>query len=122
MGLSRRRKTILLLESNAILVMDIKETLRDIGCAVEIARDRAEALEKINQRKTYDFIIVNNRIPQIDGEEFYTRVSAQDKDLAKKIIFISEEVTEFIKSTGNPFLVKPFAPDQLVKAIQGIIH
>ncbi len=122
MRLLRRRKNILLLESNAILVMDIKETLRDVGCAVEIARDRAEALEKINQKKTYDFIIVNNQIPQIDGEEVYTRVSAQNKDLAKRIIFISEEITEFIKSTGNPFLAKPFATEQLVKAIQGIIH
>jgi hypothetical protein len=44
-----------------------------------------------------------------------------NKDLAKKIVFVSAHITDFIKSTGNSYVVKPFSDEQLIKAAKKII-
>lgn len=103
------------MEANSIIAMDIAQTFEDKGYRVDIARDGVEALENIIQ-KAYDLIIAHN-MPQMTGEEFYREVFALNRDLAKKIIFTSANITEFIESTGNPFLAKPFSPEQLIEIV-----
>ncbi|HEX3035770.1 MAG TPA: response regulator, partial [Thermodesulfobacteriota bacterium] len=90
----------------------------DKGYRVDIARDGVEALENIIQ-KAYDLIITDN-MPQMTGEEFYREVLSLNRDLAKKIIFTSANITEFIKSTGNPLLEKPFFKEELIKTVEGL--
>ncbi len=110
-------KTILVIEDQKIISLDIKTTLKDIGYMVDSALDGLEGIKKIEQKKAYDLIILNNSMPRMTGKEFYIKVLALNKDLAKKVMFVTGRVTEFIKSTGNPFLTKPFSPEQLVEAV-----
>lgn len=109
---------ILIIEDEGIISLDVKETLKSMGFAVETAADGIEGLEKIKQKQTYSSIILNNNMPEMDGEEFYIRVLALNKDLAKRIVFASGQITDFIRSTGNPFLVKPFSHEQLIEAVK----
>jgi hypothetical protein len=57
-------------------------------------------------------------MPRMDGEELYKEVFALDRDQAKKMIFASREATDFIQSTGNPFLEKPFFREELIKSVK----
>ncbi len=107
--------TILLIEDSSIIAMDVAQTFEGNGYRVDIARDRVEALEKIKQ-KTYD-LIIDDDMPQMTGEDFYKEVLVFNRDLAKRIIFISDSITEFIESIGNPVLVKPFNPEQLIEIV-----
>ena len=61
--------------------------------------------------------ISHNNMPQMAGEKFYKEVLALDRDLAKKITFTSSNITEFLKTTGNPVLAKPFDPEQLIEMV-----
>jgi CheY-like chemotaxis protein len=113
-------RSILLIENDLIIAMDIRQTLQSIGYEVEIVIDGVEGLKKIKQ-KVYDLIITTNDMPRINGEQLYKEVLALDKDLAKKILFISANITDFIKSTGNPFLEKPFSNEELIEAVKKLI-
>jgi hypothetical protein len=55
------------------------------------------------------------------GSELYLEVKKLSPDLAKRIIFISGIITDFVESTGNRFLMKPFSHKQLVEAVKGFI-
>lgn len=74
---------ILIVEDDSITALDLKDPLKEFG-VVEIARDGAEALEKIKQ-KAYDLIITDDYMSQIKGEELYKEVLALNRDLAKKL-------------------------------------
>ncbi|HEX3035317.1 MAG TPA: hypothetical protein VHT73_09310, partial [Thermodesulfobacteriota bacterium] len=76
------------------------------GYKVEFAFDKAGGLEKI-KKKEYDLIIICTQFKG-NGEKFYTELLSFNENLAKKVMFISGNITEFIRLTGNPFLEKPF--------------
>ena len=113
-------KNILVIEDEVIINLEVEITLKSMGYIVDSALNGLEGIEKIKQKKTYDLIILNNDMPQMTGEEFYTKVVALNGDIAKRIIFTSGLKTDFIRSTGNPFLLKPFSPEQLIEAVMNI--
>jgi CheY-like chemotaxis protein len=58
-------------------------------------------------------VISDFRMPVLNGGEFYHQVRQLKPDLARRIIFltgdvVNEETQEFLNSTGNPHLGKPF--------------
>ncbi|HEX3036693.1 MAG TPA: response regulator [Thermodesulfobacteriota bacterium] len=110
------KRKILIIGVDRIISMDIQQTLKSLGYNLEIAQGKAEGIEKIRQN-TYDLIIIND-LPQDDGESFYKGVSALSAYLTEKILFISANITDFIKSTGNPFLSKPFSDEQLIEIVK----
>jgi two-component system, OmpR family, response regulator TrcR len=116
----RYKKRILIVENDKIVAQLIKETLEIEGFKVEVASDGVEGLEKIKQ-KEYDVIISDCEMPRMKGSEFYLEVRKLSPDLAKRIIFTSGTITDFIKSTGNRFLMKPFSLQQLVKVVKELI-
>lgn len=113
-------KRILLVKNELIIAMDMAQTLEGIGYDVEITQDGVEGMENIN-RKDYDLIIVDNNMPRMNGEEMYKEVFSSNEGLARKMMFVSAEITDFIRSTGNPSLVKPFSDEQLINAVKKMI-
>ena len=109
-------RRILIIGIDRIISMDIEQTLENIGYDVEVAVGEEKGLEKIKQN-SYDLIVINN-LSHDEGKSFYKEVLAFDKDSADKILFISGSITDFIKSTGNPYLSKPFADEQLIELVK----
>jgi CheY-like chemotaxis protein len=113
------RKKILIVEDYEIVAQLMKEILEE-GFEVEVARDGVEGLEKIKQNG-YNIIISDCNLPRMKGSELYLEVRKLSPDLAKRIIFTSGIITDFIESTGNRFLAKPFSHQQLIKAVKELI-
>ena|ERR1700756_2635378 len=113
------RKKILIVEDYEIVAQLMKEILEE-GFEVEVARDGAEGLEKIKQNG-YNIIISDCNLPRMKGSELYLEVRKLSPDLAKRIIFTSGIITDFIESTGNRFLAKPFSHQQLIKAVKELV-
>jgi two-component system response regulator VanR len=113
------RKRILIVEDDEIIANLEKDILKGEGFEVEVVRDGVEGLEKIKQNG-YDVIISDSDMPRMKGDEFYLEVKKLGKDLVKRIIFVTAIVNDFIRSTGNRFLVKPFSPQQLVEAVKDV--
>lgn len=106
-------------DEESISVLE-KNLLEKEGFQVEIARDGAEGLERI-KNNPYDVIISDFEMPNMKGDQLYLKVMMLNQEQAKRIIFVSGNINEFIESTGNRFLPKPFSTKALVKLVKDLI-
>jgi CheY-like chemotaxis protein len=108
-----------------ILVVDDEQTVRDVvkrvltkeGHKIETADDADEALKKI-ERKKYNLILVDIKMPGMNGVELFKRIRKIDKSLAGKVVFItgdimSADTEKFLSETKVSHISKPFNAGQL---------
>jgi CheY-like chemotaxis protein len=110
----------LIVDDEEIVVQLVKEILEGEGFETAVARDGMEGLEKIKQVE-YDVIISNLEMPRMKGDKLYLEVQKLRNDLTKRIIFISGDINDFIRSTGNRFLAKPFSHQQLIDVVKDLM-
>ncbi len=70
----------------------------------------------------FDAIILDIRMPDISGQEIFERWQRTRPDLASLVIFltgdiVSTDLRRFLKSSGRPFLSKPFNFEDIAKAL-----
>ncbi|MFQ5861235.1 MAG: response regulator, partial [Dehalococcoidia bacterium] len=108
-----------------ILVIDDSPFLRDLlaaalgrmGYQVSGASGGTEALALV-EKESYDLLLVDLRMPGMDGQEFFRILASRHPELRLRVIFItgdtvSQNSREFLESTGQPFLAKPFDLSEL---------
>lgn len=81
-----------------------------------------QALEWINAGKYYEIILCDLMMPELNGMEFYTRLTSDFRDLATRVVIVSgggftPHVQAFLTRTGIPALNKPVALDTLLALI-----
>ncbi|MBI2879355.1 MAG: response regulator [Candidatus Rokubacteria bacterium] len=100
----------------AILVVDDEPEVADVlaemlaadGHQVEVADDGASALDSL-QTRSYDLILSDLRMPQLDGPGLYRELARRRPDLLPRVVFLtgdtlSPEITAFLNETGAPCL------------------
>jgi len=116
-----------------LLVVDDEAGIRELlhrgltgaGHTVDVSSDGQKAWEMI-QEHSYDGIIADLKMPGMSGQRLFELVKDFKPDLAGKIAFItgdtaSSETREFLDTTGNLALSKPFDLEGLVRQIQDFI-
>jgi two-component system NtrC family sensor kinase len=109
-----------------VLVVEDEESLRDFlvealeteGYIAEMAKGGEEAIKFIEKRD-YDIIITDMKMPGLTGQSIYNYVKKQDQALAERMIFITgdilgKETQNFFKITGAKFVEKPFQLNDLL--------
>jgi|GEM_PF-1914274 PAS domain S-box-containing protein len=117
-------------ERKHVLVVDDEDHIRDIvgrileieGHSVESAASAEEALTKVQNGAQFDHIFLDMRMPGMDGREFHKHLAQSYNGLASKVIFItgdtmSPDTHNFIAETGNLYINKPFASDEIVRVV-----
>ena len=115
-------RRILVVDDEAVFTDPLCRILSREGHVVEVARDGEEAWQAI-MRKKYECILMDVRMPGMGGKELYRRIKGSDEELAKRVIFatgdtLNPETQEFLESTGNAWLGKPFTVEELEEKIQ----
>ena len=115
-------KWILLVDDEAVFTDPLCRILAKDGHVVEVARDGSEAIQAI-ERKSYECIIMDMRMPGGGGKDLYRQIKEKDSEIAKRVIFstgdtLNPDTLEFMESTGNPWLGKPFTVEELEGRIQ----
>ncbi len=116
-----------------VLVVDDEATIcdmvRDIlvleGHVVDTARNGRAGLELL-QRQSYDCVLADLKMPEVDGPTLYRTLHDRDPAAAARIIFmtgdmLSEGSREFLESTGNAYLAKPFSLRDLRARIAAVV-
>lgn len=115
------KKKILIVEDEEIVAHIEKEVLKEEGFEVEIAKDGIEGLQKIKEGG-HDVIISDFQMPYMTGEGFYLELKKLSQSLEKRVIFVSGFINDFIESSGNRYLLKPFSNQQLIQIVKDLIQ
>jgi two-component system NtrC family sensor kinase len=120
------RKKVLVVDDEPDVLYVLEEGLRSDTLLVYPAQGGEEALRQMEKRR-FDLILADVKMPKMDGREFYERVREKDPELARRIVFITGDVLspdtrEFIDQTGNASVMKPFSLDKVRAVVLRTIH
>ncbi|HKW93195.1 MAG TPA: response regulator [Methylomirabilota bacterium] len=103
-----------------VLVADDQEHMRELlvealsadGHTVDPAEDGVAALKLLDQA-TYDLVVSDLQMPQVDGPKLYEEVRRRRPDAAPRFIFITGEdeapgYGRFLSDSKLPVVTKPF--------------
>jgi signal transduction histidine kinase len=115
-------RRVLVVDDERSVAEAVAEVLGDDGHQADIAGNGAIALELLD-RHTYDLVISDTKMPILDGERFFGELERRFPQLRGRIIFVTGDVLsrqkrEFLARSGAPFLMKPFALDELRQVVQ----
>ena len=117
-----RHARILLVEDNEINIYVAQAILEKVGCQLEIAKNGMEAVEtfKASPEDHFDAILMDVRMPLMNGIEATKVIRAMDRKEAKSIPIIAmtadafdEERQNTLDAGMNYHLAKPINPDKL---------
>jgi CheY-like chemotaxis protein len=93
---------------------------------VAIATSAADGLRRLDAGEPFDAIVCDLMMPQMTGMELQARISARMPALAARMVFITggaftDAATEFLRTTPNGWIEKPFDPRRLREAVERAI-
>jgi CheY-like chemotaxis protein len=116
---------LLMVDDEAVLTELLREAVGPSVSAFETASSGAEALNRLAECD-FDFILLDIKMPGMDGVELYMRIKEIKPHLLMRIIFItgdaeSDSIRSFLKHTGCAVLCKPFPAKDLLLLISGLV-
>ncbi|MGQ9466806.1 MAG: response regulator transcription factor [Anaerolineae bacterium] len=109
---------------------DIREliafTLRFAGFDVLLATNGAEAVE-VAAAERPDLVILDVRMPKMSGYEACRRLKENPQTAALPVVFLSakgqdSEIQQGLESGAEEYILKPFAPDELIQQVRDILN
>jgi len=116
---------VLVVEDEATVAQLIADVLKDEGLEVEVLLDGREALRRA-ATEDYDLVICDMKMPDLDGEQFYRRLSRTQSPLRGRVLFVTGDVLaaharQFLDRHDLPHLAKPFRVDELTEKVQQVL-
>ena len=115
-----------------LLIVDDKQTVRLLlaeilsleGYAVDLAEHGKHALQML-RRNSYDLIITDVNMPEMDGISFYRAIKEDLPELKDRVLFLTgnptDEAISFFKENSCKYMAKPFNGLDLLEQIEDII-
>jgi len=110
-------KTVLVIEDEAIIAEVCTRILRAEGFKVRVVPDGEAALDLLNE-EGFAFVLVDIRMPRMNGIEFYRHLERMYPKMVDRVVFttgdiLSSDIKRFLDEAECPYLAKPFTPDEL---------
>ncbi len=117
-----KERRILVVDDEETILEFLSEALRMRGHEVDCAANGLHALDRIREQP-YDAVITDLKMPGMSGRQFYEALSRELPAMASKVIFatgdlVARDTTEFLESTGNTYLEKPFSIRSIAEALR----
>jgi len=120
----RQPRAIVIDDEPEIAVL-LAEALRKAGYACDVATGGREGQAMIAANPgSYDALICDLRMPDVDGPKLFRWISTHHPALAKRTLFVTGDALgptagRFLAESRRPVLEKPFAPTDVVRVISG---
>jgi len=116
-----RRARILIVDDEEPLREILSEILGALGHEVENVATGRESIASL-QRQAFDLVILDLRLPDIDGKEVWQWILSRDPDLSSRVVFItgdimSTDTEEFLRTAERPVLTKPLSMEQVQRVV-----
>ncbi len=115
---------ILVCEKEEVLLTALEFRLQRKGFTVELAKNGAQALEKLKQNN-YDIAIIGTEVEEVSGLEVIRQLR-QEMRTDMPVIAIApleaeEEILQAFELGATDFVTKPFKPVELVLRVRRIL-
>jgi len=123
-------KNILLVDDEPDITYTISNILEDNGYRVESFTDPTLTF-KSYKPNFYDLLILDIKMPKIDGFELYTKIKEQDPKVKICFLTASEMYYEKFRKTHSDFskiideecfIQKPINPEELIKKLEEVMN
>ena len=116
---------VLVVEDEGPLRELVSEVIHGLGHQVVEATTGVEALARLRER-SYDLVVLDLRLPDVDGQAVWERALAPDPRLAARVVFMtgdimSAETQGFLDEAGRPFLLKPFTMEEVGRVVTEVL-
>jgi len=120
--ITMRQERILVVEDEPTVAKLIADVMADDGYQVDTLLDSREAIGRLDKMR-YGLLICDLRMPHLDGAGLLRALVRRGSPLQHKLLFVtgdtmSPRTLDFLKSSGLPYLAKPFLVDELKVAVQ----
>ncbi len=115
---------VFILDDEPDIVEVLSEILAEEGYAPQGAGDPLRALEMIEQSEP-DVLLLDLRLPRMDGREVFERVQKRFPDMPVIIITAHGDIptaVEFIRRGAFEFLEKPLSRDRVLTAVRNAVE
>ena len=111
-----------MVEDEPTVAQLIADVMAEEGHQVDTLLDSREALGRLEKRH-YGLVICDLKMPHLDGPGLYRALVRRGSPLQHKLLFVtgdtmSPRTLEFLKSSGLPYLAKPFLVEELKEAVR----
>jgi signal transduction histidine kinase/ActR/RegA family two-component response regulator len=116
---------ILVVEDEPTVAHLIADVLEDEGLHVEVLLDGHEAARRAAAEK-FDLVICDMRMPGLDGQAFYERLTHDENSLSRRFLFVTGDVLaahtrQFLERNHLPHVAKPFRVEELTEQIRQVL-
>lgn len=119
-------RTVLIVEDQAILRTLLKKYLSQGGFSVEEAANGVDALQRLTRPEPVDVIVLDVRMPRMDGMQTAARLRQLPAHVATPILFCTatppDELT--VPDSAKPFgvLHKPFEHEEILSSVAHVLQ
>lgn len=115
-------KRVLVVDDDELVLMALRELLKSQHFEVSTCSRGSEALKRLDE-ETYDVILLDIVMPEMDGFEACSRIRQKPNGREVPIIFLSaknreEDQRHGLEVGADLFLSKPIAPQKLLTMIE----
>jgi len=116
---------ILVVDDEPAVVSLVRHVLRQKGHAVECCHRPQEALQLLEDN-TYDAIVMDMRMPEMNGLELYDRVTSLWPAYEKRVLLFTGDTSdldtrEHLNRLNLPYIAKPFDSRELASLVERLL-
>jgi two-component system NtrC family sensor kinase len=116
---------ILIVEDEPTVAELIADVMTEEGYRVDTLLDSRVALGKLEEKK-YSLVICDLKMPYVDGPGLYSALVRRGNLMQHRVLFVTGDTMaprtiEFLKSSGLPYLAKPFLVEELKEAVRNAL-
>jgi CheY-like chemotaxis protein len=122
---NRRHTQVLVVDDDPFGRQWLVDSLTSEGHEVDAAADGRTAVAQLRHR-SYDLIITDLRMPQMDGVAFYRWVEGSRPHMARRVVFLSGNTEEaeyrgFVAEKRDRTVAKPVRASELNRLVESIL-
>ena len=100
--------------------------LRSLGHSVQVAPNGVDA-RALLATSEYDVVLLDLRMPNMDGETLYRELCEHDPGHARRVVFVTGDLQSdasqcFLADAGRPVIGKPFQLDDLAAVLASVTN
>ena len=114
-------RLVLLVEDDYSSSIVAKTRLELLGFQVTVATDAFEARRMLDEETTYDLLVLDYRLPGMNGGELATVVRASRRHMHLPILLVTADMEVALQGIVDHVLRKPYERDEFNRAIERVM-